>query len=75
MANTATIERRPLAGIGAALAAPFIATGRFLVHLAESGPRMRALEHLHRISDEELAAHGLTREGEIRRILGINAAI
>ncbi|MCT4332648.1 hypothetical protein MU516_07175 [Paracoccus sp. YLB-12] len=75
MANTATIERRPLAGIGGALAAPFVATGRFLVQLAESGPRMRALERLHRTSDEDLKAHGLTREGEIRRILGISAAI
>lgn len=57
------------------LLAPFAAVGRFLVQLAESGPRMQALERLNRISDAELAARGLTREGEIRRILGISAAI
>lgn len=75
MTTTATITRKPATGLGAVLAAPFAAIGRFLVQLAESGPRMRALEHLNRISDEDLAARGLTREGEIRRILGISALI
>lgn len=50
--------------------APFRAVGMFLVRLAENGPRMQAVQRLNETSDEELAARGLTREGEIRRIFG-----
>lgn len=75
MAGTATIERRAPFSILGVLAAPFIAFGRFLVLLAEASPKMRQLDQLNRVSDEELAAKGLTRDGEIRRIMGVNSYI
>lgn len=59
----------------AALLAPFRAIGRFMIMLAEASPQMRALSRLSEISDEELAAKGLTRDGEVRRILGGASAI
>lgn len=71
-ANTiATAPVRP----GSLLTAPFRAIWGFLVLLAEASPKMHALERLSRISDEELARRGLTRDGEIRRILGASASI
>lgn len=56
-------------------AAPFLAVGRLLVHLAETSPRIREIERLNSLSDEDLARRGLTRDGEIRRILGVSALI
>lgn len=52
------------------VAAPFRVLGRSLVHMAERSPMGRQVERLGRMSDEQLAARGLTREGEIRRIFG-----
>lgn len=57
------------------LAAPFRALGRFLVLLAEAGPRLAALDRLNRLSDEELAARGTTREAEVQRIMGFRSYI
>lgn len=57
------------------LLAPFRAIGRAMIMLAEASPQMRALHRLSEVSDEELAAKGLTRDGEVRRILGGAAAI
>lgn len=65
-------ERNSIWGL---IAAPFVAVGRFVVYLAETSPRVHALERLGSLSDEELARRGLTREGEIRRILGVSALI
>lgn len=59
----------------ARLAAPFRALGWFLMQLAEAGPRMEALKRLNETSDETLAAHGTTREAQIRRILGPRAYV
>ncbi|RNF33849.1 DUF1127 domain-containing protein [Paracoccus methylarcula] len=67
------MDRRAQFSILNALAAPFTAIGRFLVLLAEANPRMRELDRLSRVSDEDLAAKGLTRDGEIRRIMGVNS--
>lgn len=53
------------------LAAPFRALGRFAVLLAEASARSEAARVLSRMSDEELAARGTTRDAEIRRIAGI----
>ncbi|MDP5306495.1 DUF1127 domain-containing protein [Paracoccus spongiarum] len=76
MATTANIGRSAEAPrLSAILAAPFLAIGRFLVMLAEASPRMQALERLNRIPDAELKARGLTRDGEMRRILGISGSI
>ena len=72
MANTAIIDRKPLAPILSGIAAPVVAVARFLVHLAEVSPQMRALTQLQRVSDDELAARGVTRESEIRRIMGVS---
>lgn len=57
------------------LAAPFIAFGRLMVMIAEANPRMRELDRLNQITDEELEAKGLTRASEIQRILGVNASL
>lgn len=59
----------------AALLAPFRAVGRFMIMLAESTSHARALNQLSEVSDEDLAAKGVTRTGEIRRILGASATI
>ena len=57
------------------LAAPFRALGRLAGFLAEGDRLRRELERLSRLSDRELAARGLSRDGEIRRILGTSAFI
>lgn len=59
----------------AALLAPFRAVGRFMIILAESTSHARALNQLSDLSADDLAANGLTRTGEIRRILGASATI
>ncbi len=43
---------------------------RRLVALAESRPDVRALNRLNATTDEDLAARGLTRVGEVHRIMG-----
>lgn len=73
MANTTIDAPRGLSW--GSLAAPFITIGRFLVLIAEASPKVRQLERLNTQSDAQLAARGLTRDGEVRRILGISAAV
>lgn len=73
MSHTSTISRSRLSSALHLLATPFISFGRFLVLLAESNPKLRQLERLSRVSDEQLASKGKTREGEIRRIMGASA--
>ena len=51
-------------------AAPFRAFADFLIRITEASPYARALDLLNGTSDEDLLAHGTTREAEIRRILG-----
>ncbi|MBC9246586.1 DUF1127 domain-containing protein [Paracoccus sp. 11-3] len=57
-------------GVRWGFTAPFRAIGGFLIRLAESSPRAKAVRRLNATSDAELAARGLTREGELRRIFG-----
>lgn len=73
MANT-TIDT-PRGFSWRSLVAPFLAIGRFLVLIAEAVPHAREIERLNQLSDAELAARGLTREGEVRRIMGVAAAL
>ncbi len=75
MANIASVHTKTTGFSAASLLAPFRAVGRFMIMLAEASPQMRALNRLSQISDEELSAKGLTREGEVRRILGGAAAL
>lgn len=75
MATIATAGHKTAAFPTSALLAPFRAFGRFMVKLAEASPQMRALNHLSSTSDEELTAKGVTRESEIRRILGGSSAL
>ncbi|WP_295042536.1 DUF1127 domain-containing protein [uncultured Paracoccus sp.] len=73
MANTTIDTPRGLSwGI---LTAPFTAIGRFLVLIADSNAKVHQIERLNRLSDAQLAERGLTRDGEIRRIMGISAAL
>lgn len=69
MAQTAHLNA-PTRGLGQILAAPFKAFGNFLIAMSEASPRMKQIERLTATTDEQLAALGKTREGEIRRILG-----
>ncbi|MCB6177600.1 hypothetical protein LHP98_05575 [Rhodobacter sp. Har01] len=41
-----------------------------LVALSESRPQAQALLRLGGLSDEDLASRGLTREGEVHRVMG-----
>lgn len=74
MAGTATVSNTA-PSLGKILASPFVAIFRFLVLLAEASPTMRQLNQLSQTSDEDLAKRGLSREDEIRRIIGVNAAL
>ena len=75
MATIASVDRPSNGFSGAALLAPFRAVGRLMIMLAEASPQMKALNRLSQLSDEELAVKGLTRDGEVRRILGGSAAL
>lgn len=57
------------ASLGHALTAPFRAIGRALIAISKADPRMRQIDRLSRMSDEELAEHGLTRIDALRRIM------
>ncbi|MBU2956596.1 DUF1127 domain-containing protein [Paracoccus sp. 1_MG-2023] len=70
MASIVSAESKTNDFSAAMLLAPFRALGRAMVALAEASPQMRALDRLSRFSDEELAERGMTRESEVRRILG-----
>lgn len=50
------------------LATPFSAFGRFLVFAAENSTRMQTIERLNAMTDEQLAAKGLTRETIVRHV-------
>lgn len=74
MASTITFDK-PRTSFLALLAAPFVGLGKLLVLIAEASPKVRELERLSELSDAQLARRGLTRDGEIRRILGVAALI
>lgn len=40
--------------------------------IATAGPKSEALRRLTRMSDDQLAARGTTRDAEVRRVLGID---
>lgn len=61
--------------IADAVLAPFRAIGRGLIRMAENSSRMKAVERLNALSDEELAARGLNRVDEVRRIFAPMGAI
>lgn len=73
---TITTDTARSGGLSTAiLLAPFRALGRFMVALGEASPQMRALTRLSEMTDQDLKARGLTRDAEIRRILGGASAI
>jgi hypothetical protein len=49
--------------------------GHFAVLAITAQPRVQAIEQLLRLSDEDLAARGTTREAELNHILGAGAAL
>ena len=49
--------------------------GHFAVLAVTAQPRVQAIEQLIRLSDEDLAARGTTREAELNHILGAGAAL
>lgn len=75
MTATASHEPKAAVSLPGILLAPVRGLGRFLVALAEATPQAKALARLSQVSDAQLAARGLTRDGEVRRILGLTASI
>ncbi len=69
MAHTVSFTTVPR-NVASVLLAPFRVIGGFMIALAEASPKMQALTRLNTLSDADLAAKGLTRDGEIRRIVG-----
>ena len=57
--------------LGQILAAPFEGFARLMTVLAEAHARMAQAERLSDKTDAQLAAVGKTRDGELRRILGV----
>ena len=57
-------------GLWAAVLRPFKAVFNGMIFMAEADSRLKAVRKLQKISDEELAALGLDRQVEIRRIFG-----
>ena len=72
MTQSAIFTPAPSAsGLTRALTLPFRAIWTLLVLMADANPRMKALNRLSRTSDAELAARGVTRDSEMRRIMGV----
>lgn len=65
--NTLITNREMLVAL---IARPFVAIFEFLIALAEATPKAQQLQALSEMSDAALAARGLTRQGEIARIMG-----
>ena len=61
----------PARALGHILAAPFVGFARLMTVLAEAHARMAQAERLSDKTDAQLAAAGKTRDGELRRILGV----
>ena len=59
--------------LGHILAAPFVGFARLMAVLADAHARMGQAERLSDKTDAQLAAAGKTRDGELRRILGVQA--
>lgn len=59
---------KPTLSLGGILARPFVAVWNFMIMVAEAHPKMDAINKLNRLSDDQLAARGTSREAEIRRI-------
>lgn len=55
--------------------APFHAVGRGLIWMAENNSKMDAVQRLSKLSDEDLAARGLNRADEVRRIFASAGAL
>ncbi|MEB3419553.1 DUF1127 domain-containing protein [Salipiger marinus] len=53
---------------GSAIGRFFSAIGNALVAIGEANPRLRRVEALQRLSDEQLAARGLKREDIVRHV-------
>ena len=68
MATTTASNTDNAANALKALVAPLAAIGNFLIGVGESNARVRKLEHLHSLSDEQLAEKGLTREEIVRHV-------
>lgn len=63
MANT-TVNT----SVGFDLAAPFRAIGRFFVLIMESNARVKKVEYLNSLSDEQLKARGLKRDEIVHEV-------
>ena len=66
--NSHLISNREL--IVELFATPLRAIGNGIIAMVERNPRFGAIERLNEISDEELAAKGVTRVDAVRQILG-----
>ncbi|MCB2117119.1 MAG: hypothetical protein KDE00_12690 [Rhodobacteraceae bacterium] len=60
-------------GMVALVLRPFRALGAALVRMGEASRLMEEINRLNAETDADLAYRGVTREGEVRRILGSRA--
>ncbi len=67
MANI-TVNTEHTISLGRVFSAPFRAIGRFLVAIMENNTRVKQLEYLSSLSDEQLAAKGLKREEIVHHV-------
>ena len=59
--------------LGQILAAPFVGLARLIAAVADAHARLQQMERLTAKTNAQLAAAGKTRDGELRRIMGVQA--
>lgn len=70
MALTDTTHSVAPISLGKIFAAPFNAIGRFFVAVMENNSRIKRVDALNALSDEQLAERGLRREDIVRHVFG-----
>lgn len=70
MALTDTTHSVAPISLGKILATPFSAIGRFFVAIMENNSRIKRVDALNALTDEQLAKRGLRREDIVRHVFG-----
>lgn len=68
--TTVTTNTTAFGHLGHSVLGFFKAIWRGLIAIGEAGPRMKKLERLTALSDEELAAKGMKREDIVNAVFG-----
>ena len=70
MALTDTTPTSAPISLGKILSAPFRAIGSFFVAIMENNSRIKRVDALNAMTDEQLAKRGLRREDIVRHVFG-----